>query len=175
MDNIRGMFGNYVLTIAFASWFAAQIIKTILHMITNNKFEAERLLGAGGMPSAHSALVCSMTLAMARKVGPASPEFALAFLFASVVLYDAMGVRRAAGEHARLINRFILTSAPKEGDGNGQMEEAKERPRLKPVRYYRRKKDIEGKKLKEYLGHTPLEVLCGALLGILITMLMPVW
>lgn len=149
---------NYVLAVAVISWCAAQIIKTILHLIQTKSFNPERLFGAGGMPSSHSALVCSATIAMCRKCGFDSSEFALSFILAMIVMYDAMGVRRSAGLHARELNRinrlFALKGIKPSDETNGQKEKKK-------------------KELKEYLGHTPFEVLGGALLGILIAMLMP--
>ena len=68
----------------------------------------ERMIGAGGMPSSHTALVCSLTIAMARKTGVSSAEFALALALACIVMYDAMGVRRAAGEHAKVLNKLVF-------------------------------------------------------------------
>ena len=151
---------NYVLTAAVVSWCAAQTIKTILHLLQTKKFSPERLFGAGGMPSSHSALVCSATVAMCRKCGVGSPEFAMCFLFALVVMYDAMGVRRSAGLHAKEINRlnriFIVKGIASDSENDKQTES-------------KRKKEF-----KEYLGHTPFEVLGGALLGILISMIIPV-
>ncbi len=143
---------NYVLLTAVVSWFSAQIIKTIIHLIRYRTFNPERLFGAGGMPSSHSALVCSATLAVSRKVGTNSVEFALMFILAVVVMYDAMGVRRAAGLHAKEINRINKTIEESANDN----------------------KQDDYKELKEYLGHTPFEVLGGALLGILISMIVPV-
>ena len=143
---------NYVLLTAVISWFSAQIIKTIIHLIRYRTFNPERLFGAGGMPSSHSALVCSATLAVSRKIGTNSVEFALMFILAVVVMYDAMGVRRAAGLHAKEINRINKTI--EESTNDNKQEEYKE--------------------LKEYLGHTPFEVLGGALLGILISLIVPV-
>lgn len=145
---------NYTLTVAVISWFAAQTIKTILFFIVHKKFNAERLFGAGGMPSSHSALVCSATVAVSRLEGVGSPLFAVMFIISVVVMYDAMGVRRAAGQHAQAINKmnkFLLDEVSAEDD---------EKPEIK--------------KLKEYLGHTPYEVLGGALLGILIALIVPV-
>ncbi len=150
MNSIRDLFSNYVLNVAVVSWMSAQFIKTLLNYLKYRKFNPERLIGAGGMPSAHSASVCGLTIAVARSVGFASPLFAIAFLLAAVVMYDAMGVRRQAGEHARVINMIVrknknyITYMPKDKNG-----------------------------LKEFLGHTPLEVMGGALLGILIAMLLP--
>lgn len=145
---------NYTLATAIVSWCAAQIIKTILFLIVHKSFNVERLVGAGGMPSSHSALVCSATVAISRVEGVGSPIFAVMFIIAVVVMYDAMGVRRAAGQHAKAINKmneFLLDEVVDEDD---------EKPDIK--------------KLKEYLGHTPYEVLGGALLGILIALIMPV-
>lgn len=150
---------NYVLTAAVISWCAAQIIKTILNFIQTKKFHAERLFGAGGMPSSHSALVCSATIAMCRECGAGSPEFAIMFIMAMIVMYDAMGVRRSAGLHAREINRINRLFAVKGIKTNDESD--------KPAN------EKKKKELKEYLGHTPFEVLGGALLGILISMLVP--
>ena len=86
MDILRQMFGNYCLNVALISWLSAQVLKTIFTFIATKKLNLERMVGAGGMPSAHSALVCSLTVAIARTVGVSSPEFALAFLVACVVI-----------------------------------------------------------------------------------------
>lgn len=150
---------NYVLTAAVIGWCSAQVIKTLLNFIQTKKFHAERLFGAGGMPSSHSAMVCAATVSMCRKCGVGSPEFALMFVVAMIVMYDAMGVRRSAGLHAREINRINRIFAVK---GIKASEDAEKQ-------HSEKKK----KELKEYLGHTPLEVLGGALLGILIAMLTP--
>lgn len=148
---------NYVLTAAVISWCAAQVIKTLLHFIQTKTFDPERLFGAGGMPSSHSALVCSATVAMSRECGVGSPQFALMFILAVIVMYDAMGVRRSAGLHAREINRINRIFAVK---GIKLQDEAGDNGKKK-------------KELKEYLGHTPFEVLGGALLGILLSMIVP--
>lgn len=149
---------NYVLVSAVIGWCMAQLIKTLLNFIQTKKFHVERLFGAGGMPSSHSAMVCSATVSMCRKCGVGSPEFALMFVLAMIVMYDAMGVRRSAGLHAREINRINRIFAVKEIKAAEEAEKQSEK----------RKKE-----LKEYIGHTPLEVLGGALLGILIAMLTP--
>lgn len=151
MTDFSDLFSNYVLNMAILSWFSAQVIKTLLFFLKNKKLNLERMFGAGGMPSAHSASVCSMTIAVAKVAGFASPLFALAFLFAGIVMYDAMGVRRAAGEHAKVINMIVRKN---KSNITNYIPEHKEN-------------------LKEFLGHTPLEVLGGALLGILIAMLVP--
>ncbi len=148
MEKIIDLLHNYVLIVALTAWISAQVIKTILWLAVTKKFNPERLVGAGGMPSAHSATVCGMMVAIAKTSGFASPEFAIAFVLASVVMYDAMGVRRAAGEQAKVLNRML----------EKQIEEDEE---------------LETPELKEFLGHTPLQVLGGSLLGILIAMIIP--
>ncbi len=137
-------------------------MKTLLDTIKHKSFDRHRLAGAGGMPSSHSALVCSMTVGMAKLVGFDSPLFGLTFAFAMVVMYDAMGVRRAAGEQAKVLNRIIFSRVfdllNEEIDEDFGEREGEERPDGAP----------DQKELKEYLGHTPLEVLGGMLLGVLI-------
>lgn len=145
------IFKNYILNVALISWFSAQLIKTILTFIKTKKFTLERMFGAGGMPSAHTATVCSLVIAISRHDGFASTQFAIAFILAAIVMYDATGVRRSAGEHAKIINEIVKTHNDAEEDDE----------------------NIEAKELKESLGHTPLEVLGGALLGIVIAMLIP--
>ncbi|MEG1943765.1 MAG: divergent PAP2 family protein [Angelakisella sp.] len=159
---------NYIINIAFISWASAQIIKTLLTYVQFKEFRAERLFGAGGMPSAHSALVCSITMGIAKLEGFSSPLFALTLCFAGVVMYDAMGVRRAAGEQAKVLNKMIFSFKDinkifdlLNEEIDEEYDEATE-------------KIAEQKELKEYLGHTPLEVLGGALLGILVASLMPI-
>ncbi|MBQ4153407.1 MAG: divergent PAP2 family protein [Oscillospiraceae bacterium] len=149
MDKIAELFHNYVLITALLSWFVAQVLKTLLTLIVTKKFTPERLVGAGGMPSAHSATVCSLVVAISREVGFHTPEFAIAVVLAAVVMYDAMGVRRAAGEQAKVLNKMLERQYGDEEDSEFAVE------------------------LKEFLGHTPLQVLAGALLGILIAMIMP--
>ena len=149
----RIFFGNYILSVALISWLAAQVSKTAINLFLSGKFEAERLWGAGGMPSAHSALVCSLFMATAKLEGVNSPFFAFAFILAAIVMYDAMGVRHETGEQAKVLNRMM------QGWMDGNIEN------ILPK---------NGKMLKEKVGHTPFEVLSGALLGILIAVLIPV-
>lgn len=147
------LFQNYILNVALIGWASAQLIKTVLYLIVNRKFNAERLVGAGGMPSSHSAAVCALFIAVARQTGVQSPEFAMAFILAAIVMYDAMGVRRAAGEHAKVLNKIVFHFNNDEDDEFDLDDE---------------------KELKEFLGHTPLQVVCGAMLGILVAILIPV-
>ncbi len=145
-------FNNYLLMLPIVSWIAAQICKTIIDYIIHGKINTERLVGAGGMPSAHSALVCSLFVGSAKKLGLSDPIFAITFVLAMIVMYDAMGVRLETGKQARIINR-ILDDLREEGFMGGKLD----RP------------------LKELVGHTPLQVVSGALLGILIAILIPVF
>ncbi len=149
---------NYVLSCGVISWAAAQIIKTILYAVTKKEFRAERLVGSGGMPSSHSSLVCSALVASGIHDGVGSTEFALAFILAAVVMYDAMGVRRAAGLHAHEINRMNKLFDFKFKDLIDTESEESSQKR---------------KDLKEFLGHNPLEVLAGAVLGVIIALVMP--
>lgn len=151
MTKLSDLFSNYVLNVAVISWFFAQFIKTILYFIKTKKFNIERMVGAGGMPSAHSASVCSMTIAVAKTQGFSSPLFAVSFLLAVIVMYDAMGVRRAAGQHAKVINMIVKKN---KSDISSYVPKNKNQ-------------------LKEFLGHTPIEVMGGALLGILIAIIVP--
>ncbi len=146
---LRIFFGNYMLSVALLSWFTAQVCKTIINCVLSGKFDAERLWGAGGMPSAHSALVCSLFVAAAKSQGVNSPIFALSFILATIVMYDAMGVRRETGEQAKVLTDWMSE------EKNLELAETR-------------------KRLKEKVGHTPLEVLSGALLGILIAVIVPV-
>ena len=150
----RLFFGNYILSVALLSWLAALICKTLINYILSGKFEAERMWGAGGMPSAHSALVCSMFKAAAKSQGVNSPIFAIAFILAAIVMYDAMGVRRETGEQAKVLNRMISDWLSEAEDAPANLAQ-------------------NGRKLKEKVGHTPFEVLSGALLGILIAVIVP--
>ena len=166
MEIIGLIFSNYYIDVGVLSWFSAQVIKTLLFYVKNGVFQAERMVGAGGMPSAHSAFVCSITIAMAKKLGFSSPEFAISLAFASVVMYDAMVVRRAAGEQAKVINRLMVDFSDPQSLFALLKGEREELPDADSE---------EQKELNEFLGHTPLEVLGGALLGILIAMLVPVF
>lgn len=151
---------NYVLNVAIVSWLSAQVIKTILHAIKYKTFNPERLFGAGGMPSAHSATVCGMTLALARTVGFDSPILAVSAVLAMITMYDAMGVRRQAGMHARMLN-ILLRKDQEKKNISAEKGSMADELKLKKNRY------------KEFLGHTPLQVLVGAMLGIVIAMIMP--
>lgn len=150
MELFQEFFQNRVLFAAVLAWLAAQILKVLLEWLLHKRLSAERLWGAGGMPSAHSSMVCALTVSMARFYGVSSPVFALSVMFSFVTIYDAMGVRRETGEHARLLNKYLKQMKPQDDDDSSP--------------------EID---LKEYIGHTPMEVLAGVLLGILVGVLMP--
>ncbi|MEY8338802.1 divergent PAP2 family protein [Lachnospiraceae bacterium 62-35] len=135
---------NQVLISSVIGWTAAQLLKTIIDMRLNKSFKAERLVGSGGMPSSHSSTVCALTTSAALVYGVSSFEFAICFILAAVVMYDAMGVRREAGKQARLLNLILEQDFLKLDNGVFQQN------------------------LKELIGHTPLQVLAGAILGIIL-------
>ena len=144
---------NYVLVTAISASLTAQLIKVLLNLFIFHRFIAERMWGAGGMPSSHSATVCAMVVATGRYCGVNSAVFAVAAVLSIIVMYDAMGVRYETGEQAKLLNRMFTEWMDQESDAL---------PFLK-----------NGKKLKEMVVHTPIEVLTGAVLGILIGFAMP--
>ena len=141
MDFFNALIHNTVFMSAVTGWFAAQVIKTVIYTCITKSFDPERLVGSGGMPSSHSATVCALATAAGMQYGGSSFEFAIAAIVAIIVMYDARGVRRETGLQAQVINEKM-----------GQ-----------PISYE--------EKLKEFVGHTPLQVFVGALLGILIAVL----
>ncbi|MDR2531513.1 MAG: divergent PAP2 family protein [Oscillospiraceae bacterium] len=149
---------NVPLTAAVLSWFIAQLIKILDYIFRNKKINPERLWGAGGMPSSHSAAVCALAAALGMTAGWNSPVFALGAVLALIVMYDASGVRRAAGMHAREINKIKDIIEELDAEAKTGIEAIGDI----------NKENIEEKKehLKEFLGHSPLEVLFGALVGI---------
>ena len=160
---------NVMLIAAIAGWVSAQLLKTIIYVITNKKFNAERILGAGGMPSSHSATVCALAITTSRICGITSPEFALAMVLGLVVMYDACGVRRAAGMHAREINRLRKIVDKLDDETVERLDEE-----IDIEIDANEENETVNKELKEFLGHTPFQVLCGALLGIIIGMAFPI-
>jgi len=150
MNYLVGFFTNYMLVCAFAGWFGAQAIKCIRYAVKYHAFSFSVIMASGGMPSSHSATVCAVVMSAARLTGTKSIEFALAFVLAFIVMYDAAGVRRAAGEQAKVLNRIVQDIQHGE------------------TRYLE-------KNLKELIGHTPLQVFMGALLGLAIPLLIPVF
>lgn len=166
---------NYVLVTAVASWCVSQLLKTIITLFKMKKFSVERLFGAGGWPSAHSAMVTSAAIAVCRIDGVGSTQFGIMCILALITMYDAMGVRRAAGDHAKEINRINRLLVTKQQAAQNQQPQTQPQTVQPP-------KSLEEiaaaateriKVLKEYLGHTPFEVLSGALLGSVVAFLIP--
>lgn len=150
MEEPKGFFtGNLVLDLALVSWFIAQFIKLVIHLILHKEIDMTKMWSSGGMPSSHSSFVCSSVASIGMIHGFKSSLFALSSIFSFVVMYDACNVRRAAGEQAKIIN--ILK---KQWEGLS--------PKLMET------------ELKELLGHTPLQVLAGCALG-LVTGVVGVW
>jgi Uncharacterized protein conserved in bacteria len=146
---IRDISNNYVLFCSLLGWLVASLFKILVIFIKDKKLDFKKIYGSGGMPSSHSATVTSLATAVAKSEGFYSTSFAIAFMFAFIVMYDAAGVRRAAGEQAKILNQLVHNLHEQ-----------------KPV--------YVTKKLKELIGHTPLEVVVGGLLGVLIALLMPI-
>ena len=157
------LMANPIITVGVIAWITAQILKTIHYAVKYRTFDPERITGAGGMPSSHSSLVVSVAIYTLRSQGFTSPVFALSMIVAGVVIYDAMSVRYNAGLHAKELNRLRKVIDEMDDEisqlSGGEDEEASEL--------------TERRDFKEYLGHTPLEVLAGSLLGILIAMVFP--
>ncbi len=142
MNNILGFIQNKYIYIPFFLWFAIQTFKVIYDLITTKKFNFKRIMGAGGMPSSHSAIVTGLATLIGKYEGVDTPIFALSLIVAFVVMYDACGVRRAAGKQAALLNKIVET------------------PGLSGVQVSER--------LVEVLGHTPTQVIVGALIGVIV-------
>lgn len=130
------------LIVPIVTWFCIQAFKVIWDLVTTKKFNFKRIVGAGGMPSSHSAVVISMATMIGRSSGINSSLFALSAIFAFVVMYDACGVRREAGKQAHILNEIVNTP------GLSQVE--------------------VNEKLVELVGHTPKQVIVGALIGLIV-------
>ncbi len=143
---------NPILTVALLAWFVAQVLKTLINFILLGKFQLERMWGDGGMPSAHSETVCAMVIATARSEGFSSAIFAVAAVVAIITMHDAMGVRRETGEQAKVLNKMIE-----------QWIDVTEKNA--PF--------LQNMHLKEMVGHTPLQVLAGFVVGCVVGALYP--
>ena len=144
MDWLIGLITNPYLLTGLGAWFVAQVLKTIIHAIINKKIVWERLIGDGGMPSGHSATVTSMAVFAALRCGTDSYEFAIAGILAIIVCHDAMGVRLETGKQAEVILELIEAFEKLTED------------------------EIPEQKLKTFVGHTPIQVLAGVALGVLV-------
>ena len=135
---------KYII-VPFFVWFGIQLFKFIYDLVKSKKFNFKRLMQAGGMPSSHSGVVISLTTMIGKNVGINSPLFAVALIFSFIVMYDAAGVRRAAGKQAKLLNKIVET------------------PGLTSLQVSER--------LVEVLGHTPVQVVVGAAIGVVVGLL----
>ena len=142
MNNLQKAITNKYLYLPFLVWFCIQTFKVIYDLVTTKKFNFKRIIGAGGMPSSHSAVVTCLATLIGKSEGVDSIMFAMATIFAMVVMYDAAGVRRAAGKQAHLLNKIIET------------------PGLTGI-------EVQ-EKLVEVLGHSPTQVFVGAIIGIIV-------
>ena len=139
---IEELLSNFPLMCTIAAWFLAQFVKVIVTLVKEKKFKPQLFVfSLGGMPSSHSACVCSLATACAIKCGLSSPEFAISVLLAMVVMTDAMGVRWQTGEQSKIINKIVKELL------SGDTE-------------------IANTALKELVGHTPFQVMIGANIGI---------
>lgn len=148
MNVVLLVFSNKLINLCLLSWFLAQLIKVVIILATKKKLDFSRFIGSGGMPSSHTSLVTALCIGVGRCEGFSSAVFAMAVVFALVVMYDASGVRRAAGQQAKILNMLVEHWNDKD-------------------------LDYRGKKLKELLGHTPIEVFAGAILGTFIGFVYP--
>ena len=147
MSFLNDLLHNQIFVAAVLGWLVAQVLKTIIHMIVNKQFVAERMVRGGGMTSTHSATQCELATATGMRYGGGSFEFAVAIMLAIIVMYDAMGVRRETGIQGRVLNEMLDI-------------------------FMNMGKEISAEaKLKELVGHTPLQVLMGAVLGCVIAVL----
>lgn len=138
-----GILHNTILFSAIVAWLAAQLIKVIVNFLVHRTFDIYFLLSSGGFPSSHSATVSAVALGVGKYYGWDSPIFAVAAVFAMIVMYDAAGVRREAGKQAVVINQLV-------------------------AELYHQLSNLSQERLKELIGHSPLEVFAGAIVGIIV-------
>ncbi|OGW84856.1 MAG: hypothetical protein A2987_06725 [Omnitrophica bacterium RIFCSPLOWO2_01_FULL_45_10] len=146
MKSILEFGNNHIFWTSCAAWIIAQTIKVILGVIKEKRFNFRWFVGTGGMPSSHAAGVSALATSIGVTFGFNSAMFAIALIFTLIVLFDAQGVRRSAGTQAEILNKMLDDI------------------------YWKKKLDEE--KLRELLGHTPVEVLAGAALGIVVSLLL---
>lgn len=147
MNAFNQLIHNTVFMSAATGWLVAQVLKTIIYGILNKTFNPERMVGSGGMPSSHSATVTALATASGIQYGLGSFEFAVSAIVAIIVMYDARGVRLETGKQAQVLNEV-----------------------MEILQIMGKKMSYEDK-LKEFVGHTPVQVAVGALLGILIALI----
>ena len=146
MQDFGDIIYNQVLLVALLACLIAQLSKLVIELAKNRKFNFRVLVTTGGMPSAHSALVTALATGVGQTIGWATPEFAIATIFAIIVMYDAAGVRQAAGKQARILNQMI-------------------------DELFQEDSKFSEDRLKELLGHTPVQVIAGSILGVIVSWL----
>ncbi|MBE3553912.1 MAG: divergent PAP2 family protein [Thermicanus sp.] len=147
---------NYPLWASIWAILIAQFLKIPLYYMHYKKWDFELFFSTGRMPSSHSAAVAALTVSLGIQEGWNSPSFAIGFILASIVMFDAAGIRRHAGEHAALLNQIFFGTTTPSGVTPDEKKNVEEEPGMKP--------------LEELLGHKPIEVAGGALLGILVAL-----
>lgn len=150
MNEFQVALHNPILVAPVVGWCVAQVLKVIIHMCMTKSWNWERVVGGGGMPSSHSATVGALATATLLQYGASSFEFAMSTVFAIIVMYDAMNVRMETGKQGAILNILIKNEEIK-----AKLDETSKDKWTETI-------------LKEYVGHTPLQVLVGLLLGILI-------
>lgn len=147
MSLINELLKNKVLLVAATAWLVAGVLKVIIEIIVLKKFELKRIFGAGGMPSSHTATVVALVISVGYYVGFSDTSFAIAFILAIIVVHDAMGVRRETGIQAKVLNKMVFDTDVFD--------------------------DINlEKRLKEYIGHSPSQVLIGGIVGFIVSLIM---
>ncbi len=144
MTLFKEILNNDIFIAAAIAWFVAQVLKTLICLFFEKKFIIERLVGSGGMPSSHSSTGCALATATGMQYGGGSFEFAITCIFAIIVMYDARGVRMETGKQSKILNEMV------------------------ELFYHMGKDFTTEEKLSELVGHTPLQVVMGAILGIMI-------
>ncbi|MCU0569223.1 MAG: divergent PAP2 family protein [Oculatellaceae cyanobacterium Prado106] len=144
MQDFTAILTNSVLVVSIIACLLAQVIKVIVELAQHGKLNFRSLVGTGGMPSAHSALVTALATGVGQSAGWGSSEFAIAVIFAIIVMYDAAGVRQAAGKQARILNQILDELFQEDSKFNED-------------------------RLKELLGHTPVQVIAGSALGAIVS------
>ncbi len=144
MQNFGEILDNRVLVVALIACLIAQGLKLVVEFVKHGKMDLRALVTTGGMPSAHSALVTALATGIGQTMGWNSSEFSIATIFAIIVMYDAAGVRQAAGKQARILNQII-------------------------DELFQEKPEFNESRLKELLGHTPVQVIVGSILGVAIS------
>lgn len=142
MESFIGIFTNPVFIVSFYAWLIAQVMKVFTFYFGQKKFDLTRVVGSGGMPSSHTSLVMGLSTSIGLTEGWNSSIYIAALIFSLIIMYDASGVRRAVGKQAAILNRMIK-----------ELQEHKK---------------IQEGELKELVGHTPIEVIAGAFLGIIV-------